>query len=116
MNDDRLFPHQRLDAYKLARAMTVAVFNAQIRDGDLRDQAQRAARSVFLQLCEGLPCERPALRKNYFERARDSLFELVSVVDLAQLVGAMDEAHAREVHDLALRVRAMLVALRRVGR
>ena len=113
MNDDRQFPHQRLDAYIATRAMALAVFRAKIRDSDLRDQAQRAARSVFLQLSEGLPSDRPAMRKAYFERARDSLFELVSVIDLAQLVGAMDAAHQREVHDLALRVRAMLVALLR---
>ena len=66
--------------------------------------------SVSDEVC---PSDRPAMRKAYFERARDSLFEPVSVIDLAQLVGAMDSAHQREVHDLALRVRAMLVALLR---
>ena len=113
MTDEHAFPHERLDAYKLSRAMAKATFDAKIRDRDLRDQAQRAARSVFLQLSEGLPCDQPAMRANYFSRARDSLFELVAVIDLAQLVGVIDTAAAREIHALALRVRAMLVALLR---
>jgi hypothetical protein len=53
--------------------LTQIVFASKIRDEDLRDQAQRAARSVFLQLCEGLPNDRIAMRRNYFTRARDSL-------------------------------------------
>ena len=113
MIDQHSFPHQRLDAYKVALAMTKATFDAKIRERDLRDQAQRAARSVFLQLSEGLPCDQPAMRTNYFARARDSLFELVAAIDLAQLVGVIDAATAREIHALALRVRAMLVALLR---
>ena len=115
MNGEQ-FPHQRLDAYMFARDMAKAVFDAKIRDRELRDQAQRAASSVFLQLSEGLPCDQPAMRANYFGRARDSLFEVVAAVDLAHVVGACDAAKAREVTDLALRVRAMLVALLRVRR
>jgi hypothetical protein len=52
------------------------------------------------------------MRANYFSRARDSLFELVAAIDLANVLGAIDAERAREVHSLALRVRAMLVALR----
>jgi hypothetical protein len=63
-----------------------------------------------------LPCDKPALRASYFGRARDSLFELVAACDLAQLVGALDAAHAKTIAAHALRVRAMLVALLRVRR
>ena len=115
MNDQR-FPHQKLDSYVAARAMAKAVYDAKIRDRELRDQAQRAASSVFLQLSEGLPCDQPAMRANYFARARDSLFELVAAIDLANVIGAIDVDRASEVHGLALRVRAMLVALRGVRR
>ena len=120
-----------------------------IRDEDLRDQAQRATRSVFLQLCEGLPNDRIAMRRNDFTRARNGLFELVGCppaaglcqvclrvrargcsyaiaafggsstatrrrarsLDVANVVGALDDEHARAAHAVALRVRAMLVAL-----
>jgi hypothetical protein len=46
-------------------------------------------------------------------RARDSLFELVACLDLAALIGVLDDAHAKAAHAEALRVRAMLVALLR---
>ena len=116
MTDERAFPHQRLDAYQAALAMTKATFEAKIRERDLRDQAQRAARSVFLQLSEGLPCDQPAMRMNYFARARDSLFQLVAAIELAAVIGAIDGACAREIHGYAVRVRAMLVALMRAKR
>jgi four helix bundle protein len=107
------FPHQKLDAYRAARELARIVFASRIRDRDLRDQAQRAVRSVFLQLSEGLPCDTVAMRRNYFARARDSLFELVACLDLAALIGAIDHAHERAAHAEAIRVRAMLVALLR---
>jgi four helix bundle protein len=113
MTDEERFPHQRLDVYRAARELTQLVFASKIRDEDLRDQAQRAARSVFLQLCEGLPNDRIAMRRNYFGRARDSLFELVGCLDVANVVGALDDEHAKAAHAVALRVRAMLVALLR---
>jgi four helix bundle protein len=116
MTDQLSFPHQRLDAYVAARAMAKATYDAKIRDRELRDQAQRAACSVFLQLSEGLPCDSPNMRANYFSRARDSLFELVAAIDLASVVGAVDGDDAKAIHTIAVRVRAMLVALRRVPR
>jgi four helix bundle protein len=113
MTDEERFPHEKLDAYQAARELARIVFASKIRDRDLRDQAQRAVRSVFLQLSEGLPCDTIAMRRNYFARARDSLFELVACVDLAALIGVIDDAHAKAAHSEALRVRAMLVALLR---
>ena len=115
-NDETLFPQQRLDAYRVSLAMTERVFAAKIGNADLRDQAQRASSAVFLALNEGLPNDRPAMRRTYFERARNSLFELVGCVDLASRTGAMRREDARAVHELALRVRAMLVALLRAVR
>src|SRR5258706_195208 len=73
MTNQRSFPHQRLDAYVAARAMAKAVYDARIRDTELRDQAQRAGASVFLLLSEGLPCDQPKMRANYFARARAPL-------------------------------------------
>ena len=152
MTDEEQFPHQKLDVYRATKQLTKIVFASKIRDEDLRDQAQRAARSVFLQLCEGLPNDRIAMRRNHFTRARDSLFELVGwppaarrrrscerlrargcsyaiaafggscaattrrrarSLDVANVVGTLDDEHAKAAHAVALRVRAMLVALLR---
>ena len=63
---DTRFPFQRLDAYRCARSLAALVHRAAIRDAELRDQATRAAKSAFLNLCEGLPDDRPAMRRKYF--------------------------------------------------
>jgi four helix bundle protein len=116
-NQDLKFPFQRLDAYRAARELAVLVHRACIRDAELRDQASRASKSVFLNLCEGLPDDRPAMRRKYFASADGSLHEVVGAVDLASAVGALGSTHAADIHALALRLRGMLRGLvRATGR
>jgi four helix bundle protein len=107
------FPFQRLDAYRCARSLAALVHRAGIRDAELRDQATRAAKSAFLNLCEGLPDDRPAMRRKYFASADGSLHETVGAVDLAEAVGAVDARAAAEIHAEAVRLRAMLRGLLR---
>ncbi len=52
---------QRLDSYQVAKEIAKLVHLAKIRDTELRDQATRASKSCFLQLCEGLPNTTAAL-------------------------------------------------------
>ncbi len=113
MRNDELFPFQKLDAYRSARSLASLVHRAGIRDTELRDQATRAAKSAFLNLCEGLPDDRPAMRRKYFSSADGSLHETVGAVDLAEAIGAMGAAQAAEIHAEALRLRAMLRGLLR---
>ena len=108
------FPFQRLDAYSSARALASMVHRAAISDVELRDQATRAAKSAFLNLCEGLPDDRPAMRRKYFLAADGSLHETVGAVDLAAAIGAVDLRRAEEIHAEALRLRALLRGLLRV--
>jgi four helix bundle protein len=116
MNDDTLLPHQRTDIYQAAMQLCVGVREAKIRDAELRDQAERASVSTFLAIGEGLPHAGPRMRKQYFERARASAWELASAIHLAKEIGAMDEARWRACHGLTVRTSAMLVALvRRCG-
>ena len=112
MNDDILFPHQRLDVYVACKELAVLVRKSGIRDANLRDQAVRAADSVFLQLSEGLPSYRPKVRLVFFERARDSLFELVAAIHLACEIGAIEQSAWSAMQSRASRVRQMLIALR----
>jgi four helix bundle protein len=107
------FPFQQLDAYRVARAIAAAVQRARITDAELRDQATRAAKSVFLNLCEGLPDDRPAMRRKYFASADGSLHETVGAIDLASAIGAVDEAEAAEILALAFGLRGMLRGLMR---
>jgi four helix bundle protein len=109
------FPFQRLDVYVLARALAAAVHACSVRDAELRDQATRAAKSVFLNVCEGLPGDRPAVRRRYFTQADGSLHEVVGAIDLAAAIGAVDAAAAEEIHAVAYRVRGLLRGLLRAN-
>ena len=75
MHDE--LPMQKLDAYRIARELARRVHLAGIRDAELRDQATRASKSTFLQLCEGLPLDSVAMRRKYFACANGSLHETV---------------------------------------
>lgn len=112
-NHEIQFPFQKLDAYASARALAALVHRAAIRDAELRDQATRAAKSAFLNLCEGLPDDRPAMRRKYFAQADGSLHEAVGAVDLASAIGAVAPAQAAEINAEALRLRALLRGLLR---
>ena len=107
------FPFQQLDVYKAARRLAALVHRAQIGDAELRDQATRAAKSAFLNLCEGLPDDRAAMRRKYFAQADGSLHEAVGAVDLAAAIGALDEERAGDIQAVAYRLRGMLRALMR---
>ena len=111
MND--LLPFQRLDAYTVAKEPARKVHEAGIRDAELRDQATRASKSAFLGICEGLPSESAGVRRRHFEIANNSLHEVIGAVDLADTLGVVDGARAREILGLAVRLKAMIRRLPR---
>jgi len=115
MPDDNRFPFQTLDAYRLARSLAGRIHAASIRDSELRDQANRAAKSAFLNLSEGLPSDRPAVRLKFFDQADGSLHEAVAAVDLADAIGAIVAGHSADIHAEALRLRAVLRGLMRAS-
>ncbi len=106
-------PFQRLDVYLVARTLAALVHRASIADTELRDQANRASKSAFLCLCEGLPDERPSVRRKYFTEADGSLHETVGAVDLAAAIGALRADQATEIQRTAARLRALLRGLLR---
>ena len=107
------FGFQKMDAYQVAKQLAVSVHRGKIKHTELRDQAERAAVSAFLQLSEGLPNDSPGMRRRYFTIARNSLCELVAAIDLATALGALDADAARAIEELAGSLRGMLVALLR---
>jgi four helix bundle protein len=113
MENHTHFPFQELDVYRAARELASLVHGSSIRDSELRDQATRAAKSAFLNLAEGLPDDRPAMRRKYFASADGSLHETVAAVDLAAAIGALDPRRAEEILRVAGRVRGMLRGLLR---
>jgi four helix bundle protein len=109
-------PFQRLDIYRLSRELVVLVHGLGIRDAELRDQATRAVKSVHLNLSEGLPDDRAAMRRKYFLQADGSLHETAAAVDLAAAIGVIPQGRADDVLAVAGRVRAMIRGLLRAGR
>jgi four helix bundle protein len=112
-NQALLLPHQRTDIYRAAMQLCVIVQRSRIRDAELRDQAERAAKSCFLAISEGLPQRGARMRQQYFDRARSSAWECAGAIHLACEIGAMDESSWQEAHVLSARTSAMLVALLR---
>ena len=81
------------------------------RDTELRDQATRASKGCFLQLCEGLPNDGVAMRRKYFVEANDSLHETVGAIDLAATLGMMSIDQANGIQALAVRLKARPVMM-----
>ena len=102
-----------MDVYQVARSLAALVQAAGIADAELRDQATRAAKSAFLNLCEGLPSDQPGPRRRYFRQADGSVHQVAGAVDLASAIGVLDPAAAREALVLAGRFRALLRGLLR---
>jgi hypothetical protein len=113
MSLDKPLAFQKLDIYVVARELVRVVSVAKIRDAEFRDQAERAAKSTFLAICEGVPSPRSKMRKVYFERAHCSLCEAVGAVDGASIIGAVDSRLVTEVMALANRLEVMLIAMKR---
>ena len=116
MAEKNLFAFQQLDIYVAARELAALVHSARIADAELRDQASRASKSVFLNICEGLPSEAPGTRRRHFSLANGSLHEVVGALDLACAIGALAPEPAGRAQALALRVKRMLRGLTCGGR
>ena len=106
-------PWRTTDIYRASFELCVRVREAKIRHAELRDQAERASVSAFLAVSEGLPHTSAGMRKQYFARARASVWEAAGAIHLAVGIGAMDQEVWRECQALALRASAMLVAMLR---
>jgi four helix bundle protein len=111
MANENMFRFQQLDIYRAALELATVVHQARIGDAELRDQATRASKSVFLNVCEGLPSDSPGIRRRHFACANGSLHEVVAALDLAQAIGAVAPEPAARGQALALRVKRMLRAL-----
>jgi four helix bundle protein len=108
-----LFAFQKLDVYRASRELVRLVVQAAIRDAELRDHATRAAKSVLLNVAEGLPEHATGARRRHFGIARNSLGELVAAVDAALLLGAVDAAAVEQIFAVAARVKPMIHGLLR---
>lgn len=114
------FPHQRLDAYRVARELAagcVALTKRMPRGfAELRDQARRAALSVVRHIAEGAGRSTIADKRARYVIARGEVGELDATLDMALMVEAVARTEAIRLRRLAGRVSAMLTGLiRRPG-
>jgi len=102
---------QTLDSYIAAKELARRVHLAKISDPELRDQATRASKSTFLNLCEGLPNTSNAMRMKYFQESLNSLYETLGAMDLAGAIGAAQPDDAAAVQALGVRLTHMIRGL-----
>ena len=100
--------HHRLEVWHLARELVRLVNRWPIGDAELRDQAERAARSVACNIAEGSALD-GAAKKRHFRQARASTVEVVGAYEVAEDIG--EKVPVAEVQALGARIAAMLFGL-----
>lgn len=109
------FPHQRLDAYRVARELAagcVALTTHMPRGfAELRDQARRASLSVVRQIAEGAGRATLADKRARYVIARGEVAELDATLDMVLMLGLVATRDGAHLRRLAGRVSAMLTGL-----
>lgn len=106
---------QKLDVYRCSIEVVAIAGDvaAEIPRGraDLRDQLQRAALSIPLNIAEGAGRASEADGARFFAIARGSAMECAAVLDVVHVLGAVGEEQHRRAAELLARVVAMLTKM-----
>ena len=111
MTNGTTLPHERLIAFQVARKLLLAVRDAGIRDGKLRDQAMRAAKGACLNIAEAAGRQSGPDKARVYAIARGAASEAAAALDIAALVGDCDQDRARVGASIARRLYALLTGL-----
>jgi four helix bundle protein len=114
------FPHRRLSVYHKALEFAAAIHRLCRRlpagAGTLRDQLERGARSIVLNIAEGANRRTGREKRQRFVVARGEAGECAEAVELGVTLAAFPKRTADDVIGLAAEVAAMLSGLiRRQG-
>src|SRR5258706_14547893 len=113
------FSFEGLDVYRVAvEALRLWVSKREALrglPGDLRNQGERALISVVANIAESSGRESVAERRRHLAIARGESNEAGSLVEIAHMIGALDEASREELRARLLRVCVMLTAMMRRG-
>jgi len=109
------FPHERLDAYRVALEM-VALANKvaeQIPRGyrNIADHLLRAAQNTVLLLAEGANRRGPALKRQRFVESRRECGEVAAAADVLATSNVGTPSDVKDLKHRASRVSAMLTRL-----
>ncbi len=111
MTTNHSLPFQKLVAWQVAKDLLGAVVALRISDTGLRDQAERAAKSVCLNVAEAAGRTSPADQKRVFGLARGETSEVAAAVEVAAAAANCNAEAARRAIELASREYALLTGL-----
>ncbi len=109
------FDHDRLDVYQ--RALELLDFVDQIIEqmppgrAHLKDQLDRAATSIILNVAEGAGEYSPADKHRFYRMARRSATESAAVLDIVRRRGHPSPELLQQARDLLIRIVSMLVRM-----
>ena len=106
-------PHERLLAYQVALELLRQVQELSIADVRMRDQILRAARSVCLNIAEGVGRVGAGDKKRVYGIARGECCEAAAALDVAIAGNECDAIESRAARDTAGRLYALLTGLMR---
>lgn len=108
-----IFDHEKLDVYRVARELVLAVNDLLKRNisRELRDQLDRASTSILFNIAEGAGKISRSDKQRFYEIARGSATETAAALDVLQIRGAITATQYRHARDLLLRVVKMLSRL-----
>jgi four helix bundle protein len=110
-----LFPHQRLEAYRVGLELIRATRRAadRIPRGyrNLADQMMRASLSTVLLTAEGANRYMAGDKRQRFRMAQGECGECAAAAEVAKVLGLVPDSEAMRVQHLAGRVAAMLTRL-----
>jgi len=113
-NATRLLDHERLDCFQVALQFAAMVPElTRTARTSLRDQLERAAASICLNLAEGCGRRTKPDRLHFFSMAQGSAMECAAAVDILRVTGHVTMADATRAKHKLIRVVQMLVGLRR---
>jgi four helix bundle protein len=109
------FPHQRLEAYRVALELATAArqLSTSIPRGyrSVADHLLRAAANTVLLLAEGADRRSAGEKRQRFVESRAECGEVAAAAELAAVLGLAPGPQATAVQQLANRVAAMLTRL-----
>jgi four helix bundle protein len=106
-----LLPHEKLLAYQFAMQLLQQVQGMRVVDSRLRDQLLRAAKSVCLNIAEGVGRFSSADKKRVYAIARGECCEAAAAIDIARAAGECDPEQGSAARETAGRVYALLTGL-----
>ncbi|MFA6431576.1 MAG: four helix bundle protein [Candidatus Margulisiibacteriota bacterium] len=83
------FLFENLEVYKKAMLFVIEIYSIgrQINDRSIKDQIQRAALSIPLNIAEGQGRMHPKEKRQYYNTARGSLMECVPLIQICEGIG-----------------------------